>query len=142
MLSSGQKLTLHHLWFWLCLTSGTSLGASCSPVSVLCIEQMHTACGCFVSSPSVCAMCAWESTLDLELTPKPLFPPHRPVHPPHYFCSCSVATPTLLGSFLCCLKGTCLPSPVPFVPHQALVYSSQLCITYPPCAPLLLPFLL
>lgn len=44
--------------------------------------------------------------------PSLCFPPHHSVDPPHYFCSCSVAVPTLLGPFLCCLKGTCLPSPV------------------------------
>lgn len=64
--------------------------------------------------------------------PSLCFPLHPPVDPLHYFCSCSVAVPTLLGSFfLCCLKGTCLPSPVWrfFLTQAPSVQQPTLCIS-------------
>lgn len=120
--------------FGLCLTSGTSLGASCSIVSVLCIEQMHTACGCLVSSPSVCAMCAWESTLDLELTPKPLISSSSPCRPSSLFlflfCCRSnsswiffVLPERYLPPFSCVI----CPSPGSSVQQPALYYLPSLC---------------
>lgn len=60
-----------------------------------------------------CTTYGWESRLDLEPTPEPLFSSSSPCRPSSLFlflfCCCSNSSWIF---FLCCPKGTCLPSPV------------------------------